>query len=287
MENGEFCEANQILPDGYANFEVNNCDRWDDQGYDIFVCYRPEKECGQGYIPHPHGLNSYGPWQLQTDLIRSSYLVTLEECKSACDQDPDCWAIEYRRTSCLGTCAGGPYVWTCDALPDPALRPWVAKPTATSGQLWLKNECGPSTSPTTSTPSVKPTTSHPSVPPTNVPSDQPTFAPSFSPTNSPTFAPSFAPTNIPSSKPTFTPSFAPSNMPSVKPTESPTWPSHYENALAEIDNKFDDLLAHFGNSEESFLNACSDEVLGEIKCADVIETPLSGKAVVHLVGPSD
>jgi len=294
MENGELCEADQILPDGYADYEVNNCDGWSTSGYDIFVCYRPEKECGEGYIPHPRGLNSYGPWQLQTNLIRSDDPVTLEECQIACDQDPDCWAIEYRRTQCHGDC--GPYVWTCDAYPDPAHTPWVASPTSTGGELWLKNECGapttsptissPSTTPTTSPPSVTPTTSHPSVPPTNMPSEEPTFAPSFAPTHSPTFAPSFSPTNIPSSEPTFAPSFAPSNVPSVKPTESPTWPSHYESALAETDNMFDDLLAHFGNSEESFLAACSDAAFGEIKCADVIETPLSGKAVVNLVGPN-
>merc|ERR1711953_420780 len=36
---GDLCEADQPLPDGNTNFDIDNCDR----GYDVF-----QKTCGQG-----------------------------------------------------------------------------------------------------------------------------------------------------------------------------------------------------------------------------------------------
>ena len=41
MTEGSLCEADQQLPDGNPNFEINNCnDDGGDGNYDVFVCVK-------------------------------------------------------------------------------------------------------------------------------------------------------------------------------------------------------------------------------------------------------
>ena len=41
MSEGSLCEADQQLPDGNPNFEINNCnDEGGDGNYDVFVCVK-------------------------------------------------------------------------------------------------------------------------------------------------------------------------------------------------------------------------------------------------------
>ena len=41
MPESSLCEADQELPDGNANFEINNCnDDGGDGNYDVFVCFK-------------------------------------------------------------------------------------------------------------------------------------------------------------------------------------------------------------------------------------------------------
>ena len=41
MTEGSLCEADQPLPDGNPNFEINNCnDEGGDGNYDVFVCFK-------------------------------------------------------------------------------------------------------------------------------------------------------------------------------------------------------------------------------------------------------
>ena len=45
MKHGELCEADQILPDGNANYEINNCG-----GYDVFKCIRGKPSISIWYL---------------------------------------------------------------------------------------------------------------------------------------------------------------------------------------------------------------------------------------------
>ena len=88
MTEGSLCEADQQLPDGNPNFEINNCnDEGGDGNYDVFLCVK-------GGTKAKHKVYIY-PKTIQKSVTNSIIYFTLyDQLKDPSHQLQRLWPLQ-------------------------------------------------------------------------------------------------------------------------------------------------------------------------------------------------
>ena len=91
MPEGSLCEADQELPDGNANFEINNCnDDGGDGNYDVFVCVKGGTKAKYKFYIYPKIIKR----TFLTYLYGVIYFTLYEQLKDPNHQLPRLWPLQ-------------------------------------------------------------------------------------------------------------------------------------------------------------------------------------------------